>query len=89
MSEHLAQTKQFIHDIADTQPAPTPELMRELASHCAILTLDMEKVRELLAAAQREVAILQNENAHLRQQLSEQRRAAKVVVFPAPKPATA
>jgi len=54
------------------------QVARELASHCAILTLELEK-------ACRNLAELETENAQLRRELAQQRRCATVVAFPAEK----
>jgi phosphoribosylaminoimidazole carboxylase (NCAIR synthetase) len=53
-----------------------PDVARELASHCAVLTLELEKVCKQLKAEQ-------DENAKLRKELTQQRRVAKVIAMPA------
>lgn len=53
----------------------TLDVTRELASHCAVLTLELEKAYKLITAQQDEIETLRGE-------LAQQRRVATVVAFP-------
>lgn len=50
-------------------------LAHELASHCAILTLELEQALESVEVARADAS-------RLRQELTQQRTAAKVLAFP-------
>lgn len=72
------QTCALIGKLADAPAYHTPNrVVAELASHCAVLTLELEQAHE-------RVRNLEVENAALREQLAAQRQTCRVIAFPVP-----
>lgn len=71
----LARVKPVDLSSGTPQLSCDDQVARELASHCAVLTLELEK-------ACRDLAELETENSRLRRELAQQRRCATVVAFP-------